>query len=37
VNYRMRNDFFVVDRLFEQAELRLDQQDQDVVRIVRTR
>jgi P-type conjugative transfer protein TrbG len=37
VNYRMRNDFFVVDRLFEQAELRLGQQDQDVVRIVRTR
>ncbi len=37
VNYRVRNDFFVVDRLFEQAELRLGQQDQDIVRIVRTR
>jgi type IV secretion system protein TrbG len=37
VNYRARNEFFVVDRLFEQAELRLGQQDQDIVRIVRTR
>jgi type IV secretion system protein VirB9 len=36
VNYRVRNEFFVVDRLFEQAELRLGQQDQDIVRIVRT-
>jgi len=37
VNYRVRNEFFVVDRLFEKAELRLGQQDQDIVRIVRTR
>jgi type IV secretion system protein VirB9 len=36
VNYRVRNEFFVVDRLVEQAELRLGQQDQDIVRIVRT-
>jgi type IV secretion system protein VirB9 len=37
VNYRVRNEFFVVDRLFEQAELRLGQQDQDIVRIGRSR
>jgi type IV secretion system protein TrbG len=37
VNYRVKNDTYVVDRLFEAAELRLGQQNQQVVRIVRTR
>jgi type IV secretion system protein VirB9 len=37
VNYRVKNDTYVVDRLFEAAELRLGQQDQEIVRIIRTR
>jgi type IV secretion system protein TrbG len=37
VNYRVKNDTYVVDRLFETAELRLGQQTQEIVRIVRTR
>lgn len=37
VNYRVKNEFYIVDRLFEQAELRLGQQDQDIVRITRSR
>ncbi len=37
VNYRVRNDTYIVDRLFETAELRLGQKDQEIVRIVRTR
>jgi type IV secretion system protein VirB9 len=37
VNYRVRGQFYVVDRLFDRAELRLGQKDQDVVRIVRHR
>jgi type IV secretion system protein VirB9 len=37
VNYRVKGDTYVVDRLFESAELRLGQQDQEIVRIVRTR
>ena len=37
VNYRVKNDTFVVDRLFETAELRVGQQNQEIVRIVRTR
>jgi type IV secretion system protein TrbG len=37
VNYRVKNDTYVVDRLFDAAELRLGQQDQEVVRIIRTR
>ena len=37
VNYRVKNDTYVVDRLFEIAELRLGQQSQEIVRIVRTR
>ena len=37
VNYRVKNDTYIVDRLFEAAELRLGQQDQEIVRIVRTR
>lgn len=35
VNYRMRGDYYVVDRLFEIAELRLGEKDQDIVRITR--
>ena len=35
VNYRMRGDYYVVDRLFDGAELRLGEKDQDVVRITR--
>lgn len=37
VNYRVKNDTYIVDRLFDSAELRLGQQSQEVVRIVRTR
>jgi type IV secretion system protein VirB9 len=36
VNYRMRGRYYVVDRLFAAAELRLGQKRQDVVRIVRS-
>ena len=36
VNYRMRGNFYVVDRLFSRAELRLGQDPQQVVRITRT-
>ena len=36
VNYRVKGDTYVVDRLFESAELRLGQQEQEIVRIVRT-
>ena len=35
VNYRMKGDFYVVDRLIDSAELRVGQQDQEIVRIVR--
>lgn len=35
VNYRVRGHLYEVDRLFDSAELRLGQQDQDIVRIVR--
>jgi type IV secretion system protein VirB9 len=37
VNYRVRDDYYVVDRLFERAELRLGQKDQEIVRIARDR
>ena len=37
VNYRVKNDTYVVDRLFESAELRLGQKNQEIVRIIRTR
>ena len=37
VNYRINGTYYVVDRLFAAAELRLGEKDQDVVRIVRTR
>ncbi|MEZ5897229.1 MAG: P-type conjugative transfer protein TrbG [Parvularculaceae bacterium] len=36
VNYRMRGNYYVVDRLFAAAELRLGEREQDIVRIVRT-
>ncbi|RAN38165.1 P-type conjugative transfer protein TrbG [Hyphomonas sp. GM-8P] len=36
VNYRVRGNYYVVDRLFRAAELRLGQKDQTVVRISRT-
>ncbi|MCY1003971.1 P-type conjugative transfer protein TrbG [Myxococcus sp. MISCRS1] len=35
-NYRIRGNVYEVDRLFDAAELRLGQNDQDVVRVVRT-
>jgi type IV secretion system protein VirB9 len=35
VNYRMRDHYYVVDRLFARAELRLGERQQDVVRISR--
>ncbi|WP_109355840.1 P-type conjugative transfer protein TrbG [Sphingorhabdus sp. EL138] len=36
VNYRMRGNYYIVDRLFEAAELRLGSKPQSVVRIKRT-
>lgn len=36
VNYRMRENYYVVDRLFAMAELRLGERNQDVVRIARS-
>ena len=36
VNYRLRGSYYVVDRLFSAAELRLGDQPQKVVRITRT-
>lgn len=35
VNYRVRDQYYVVDRLFSKAELRLGENDQTVVRIVK--
>ena len=35
VNYRMRGNYYVVDRLFSAAELRLGEKRQSVVRILR--
>ena len=35
VNYRVRGRYYVVDRLFDAAELRLGERRQQVVRIVR--
>ena len=37
VNYRVKNDFYVIDRLVEKAELRIGQKDQEIVRISRER
>lgn len=35
VNYRINGNYYVVDRLFERAELRLGEKDQTIVRITR--
>ena len=35
VNYRVKGEFYIVDRLFDFAELRLGEKDQTVVRIER--
>lgn len=35
VNYRMQSNYYIVDRLFSMAELRLGEKNQDVVRIER--
>ena len=35
VNYRVKNDTYVLDRLIDAAELRVGQQDQEIVRIAR--
>lgn len=37
VNYRVKDSYYVVDRLFAAAELRLGEKDQQVVRILRSR
>jgi P-type conjugative transfer protein TrbG len=37
VNYRVRNDTYIVDRLVDRIELRVGQQDQEIVRITRDR
>ena len=37
VNYRVKGDTYIVDRLFDDAELRVGQQNQEIVRILRTR
>ncbi|MDE2074966.1 MAG: TrbG/VirB9 family P-type conjugative transfer protein, partial [Alphaproteobacteria bacterium] len=36
VNYRVRGNYYIVDRLFAAAELRLGETPQQVVRITRT-
>ena len=36
VNYRVKNDTYVIDRLIDAAELRVGQKDQEIVRILRT-
>jgi type IV secretion system protein VirB9 len=36
VNYRVRGNYYIVDQLFGSAELRLGQDDQEIVRIQRT-
>lgn len=36
VNYRMQTNYYVVDRLFSMAELRLGEKNQDIVRIERS-
>ena len=37
VNYRVKNDYYIVDRLVERVELRVGQKDQEIVRITRER
>jgi len=36
VNYRVKGDTYVIDRLVDAAELRVGQKDQEVVRVLRT-
>lgn len=36
VNYRMKNEYYIVDRLFEDAELRVGEKNQTIVRIKRS-
>jgi len=36
VNYRVKNDTYVIDRLIDAAELRVGQKDQEIVRIARS-
>ena len=36
VNYRVKNDTYVIDRLLDSAELRVGQKDQEIVRVSRT-
>lgn len=36
VNYRIKNDTYVIDRLIDSAELRVGQKDQEIVRVVRS-
>ena len=36
VNYRVKNDTYIIDRLVDAVELRVGQKDQEIVRIVRT-
>jgi type IV secretory pathway VirB9-like protein len=36
VNYRVRGQYYVVDRLFRAAELRIGERRQEIVRITRT-
>lgn len=35
VNYRVKKDYYIVDRLFQKAQLRLGQKNQDIVTITR--
>lgn len=35
VNYRVRNEFYIVDRLFQKAELRIGQKDQIIYQIIK--
>ena len=37
VNYRIQGEYYVVDKLFSAAELRLGEDDQQIVRIERKR
>lgn len=37
VNYRVKNDYYIVDRLVDRVELRVGQKDQEIVRITRNR
>lgn len=37
VNYRVKNEYYVVDRLIDRAELRVGQKEQEIVRIARIR